>query len=153
VTATFHALAGVVVGLHFGFLAYVIAGGFLAWRWPWSAFLHAGAVVWGLAGLVVRVPCPLTDLENALRGRVGDPPLRSGFIDQYVEGVLYPAHLTPLIRVLVAVTIVASWVGAYTRWARASAARRGVRDGRRWADPVPGDLVRLRDGERHTGAE
>jgi hypothetical protein len=116
VTGTFRALAGVVVGLHFCFLGYVIAGGFLGWRWPRSVLPHVGAVVWGLAGLAVRVPCPLTDLENALRSRAGEAPLRSGFIDQYVEGVLYPANLTPLIRVLVAAAIAVSWIGAYTHW-------------------------------------
>ena len=105
-----------MVGLHFCFLGYVIAGGFLGWRWPRSVFGHVGAVVWSLAGLAVRIPCPLTDLENALRTRAGEPPLRSGFIDQYVEGVLYPAHLTPLVRVLVAATIAASWIGTYARW-------------------------------------
>jgi hypothetical protein len=113
VSVTYRVLMGVVVGLHVGFLTYVVAGGFLAWRWPRSIVPHAGVVAWGLAGLAVPVPCPLTDLENALRRRVGEPPLRSGFIDHYVQGVLYPASLTPLVRWLVAAAIVASWLGVY----------------------------------------
>jgi len=114
VSATFQLFAGVVVGLHLGFLGYVGGGGFLAWRWPRSLLVHVGTVGWGLAGLAVRLPCPLTDLENALRRRAGRPAMRSGFIDQYVEGVLYPARFTPLVRLLVAAAILASWVVIYT---------------------------------------
>jgi hypothetical protein len=112
----YRVLAGVVVGLHLTFLAYVVAGGFLAWRWPRSLLAHVAMVGWGLAGLATPVPCPLTDLQNALRHRAGQPDLASGFIDEYVEGVLYPGWFTPLVRVLVAAAIVVSWVGVYTRW-------------------------------------
>ena len=115
-TGTYHALLDAVVGLHFAFLGYVVAGGFFAWRRPWTALPHAGSVLWGLSGLAVPVPCPLTNLENALRTRAGEPPLHSGFIDQYVQGVLFPARLTPLVQVLVAATIAVSWIGAYARW-------------------------------------
>jgi hypothetical protein len=113
---TYRVLAGVMAGLHFAFLGYVVAGGLLAWRWPRSLVLHLGVVAWGLAGLAVRVPCPLTDLQNALRRRAAQPALPSGFIDQYVEGVLYPARFTPLVRWLVAAAIIASWAGGYARW-------------------------------------
>jgi hypothetical protein len=116
VSVPYGILLGLVAGLHFAVLAYVVAGGFLAWRWPRSVLAHVGLVGWGLAGLAIRVPCPLTDLENALRRWAGEPTLPSGFIDHYVEGVLYPARLTPLVRYLVAATIAVSWLGAYAHW-------------------------------------
>jgi Protein of Unknown function (DUF2784) len=40
-------LAELVMLLHFGFLAYVALGGFLAWRRPWLIVPHVGAAVWG----------------------------------------------------------------------------------------------------------
>jgi hypothetical protein len=105
---------GVAVA-HFGFLAYVAVGGFLGWRWPRAAVAHLAAVVWGLAGLITPVACPLTGLENTFRRWAGEPPLRGGFIDQYVEGVLYPERYTPLVRGLLAATIVTSWLGVAVR--------------------------------------
>jgi hypothetical protein len=108
------ALAG-VVAVHAAFLAYVVLGGFVAWRWPRSLAGHLAVLAWGLAGLLVPVACPLTGLENELRRLAGRPPLRNGFIDQYVEGVLYPQRLTPLVRGLVTAAVLASWAGLYLR--------------------------------------
>jgi hypothetical protein len=103
--------AEVVVGVHFGFLAYVAVGGFFAWRWPRSILAHLGAVGWGLAGIATPVACPLTGLQDAFRRWAGAPPLRGGFIDQYVEGVLYPERFTPLVRAVFAAAILVSWLG------------------------------------------
>jgi len=113
---TYRLLVGAVVGVHVAFLGYLVGGGLLALRWPRSVLLHIVLVGWGLAGLAVRLPCPLTDLENALRRRAGQPVLRSGFIDHYVEGVLYPTRFTPLVRGLVAVVVAVSWVAVYAHW-------------------------------------
>ncbi|WP_442791046.1 DUF2784 family protein [Nocardia sp. NBC_01327] len=45
-----------------------------------------------------------------------------GFIDHYITGVLYPRSALDLVRVLVAVCVLASWVGF---WFRASHRRHG----------------------------
>jgi hypothetical protein len=127
---------GVVVVIHAGFLAYVLLGGFVAWRWPRSLVGHLAVLGWSLAGLLVPVACPLTGLENELRRLAGRPVLRTGFIDQYVEGVLYPARFTPLVRGLVVAVIVVSWVGLYQRWPtrRPEPGFAGVVQGRNGAD-------------------
>ncbi|HVQ91303.1 MAG TPA: DUF2784 domain-containing protein [Mycobacteriales bacterium] len=101
-----------VAAVHFGFLGYVAVGGFLAWRWPRAVWAHLAAVGWGLAGIVTPVVCPLTGLQDAFRRWAGEPPLRGGFIDQYIEGVLYPERFTPLLRAVLAAAIVVSWLGA-----------------------------------------
>jgi hypothetical protein len=54
--------------------------------------------------------CPLTRLESVLRVRAGWPPLPpGGFIDHYLEGVVYPARYTPLVLGLAAGLIGWSW--------------------------------------------
>lgn len=101
-------LADGVVLLHFAFVLYIAVGGFIAWRWPRTFYLHLGAVAWGLGIVVLGFSCPLTFLERALRGEAADAP---GFIDRYVEGVLYPEELTPLLRALMAVAVAVSYAG------------------------------------------
>jgi hypothetical protein len=62
-------LAGAVALAHFGFIAYVVFGGVLAWWRPRALLAHAFAVGWAFAGILVVLPCPLTDLEDLLRAR------------------------------------------------------------------------------------
>jgi len=109
------AAALVVVGAHFAFLAYVITGGFLAWRWPRTIVLHALAAAWGLLIVVVAVPCPLTALQNQLRELAGEPPLHSGFIGSYVTGTLYPAGAERAVQAVVGLIVIGSWVGYVLR--------------------------------------
>ena len=101
-------LADVVVVIHFAFVIYVAVGGFIAWRWPKTIYAHFVAVAWGLGMLVFGYNCPLTFLERELRGEGADTP---GFIDRYVEGILYPEELTPLLRALMTVMVIISYWG------------------------------------------
>lgn len=103
-----HVLADGVVLLHFAFVVYIAVGGFIAWRWPRTMPLHIVAVAWGLGIVFLGFSCPLTFLERALRDEAADTP---GFIDRYVEGVLYPEELTPLLRALMALAVAISYGG------------------------------------------
>jgi Protein of Unknown function (DUF2784) len=106
-------LTRVIIGLHFAFVLYVVFGGFLAWRWPRLIWPHLAAVAWG-AGIVLGVlECPLTDAENWARSQAGDAVPAAGFIDRFVEGVIYPERFTGLLQALAVVIVVASWLGAY----------------------------------------
>ena len=108
-------LALAVIGLHFGYLAYLVAGGFLAWRWPRTLALHLIAVTWGVLIIGTKVPCPLIWLQNALRTRGGQRELGTSFVDAYVRGVFYPADHEVTARALVAVVIAVSWLGLIPR--------------------------------------
>jgi hypothetical protein len=124
-------LTTLVLVLHFGYLAYVVAGGFLAWRWPVTIWLHLAAAGWGL--VIAANPwgwrCPLTDAEHWARRRAGQAGYDAGFVDRYIEGVLYPEQYTVLLQVLAGLLVVGSWVGFYFR-------RRSRRDtGRKSEDP------------------
>ncbi len=105
-------LADATAVAHFLFVAYVVVGGYLAWQWRWTIWTHLGAFVWGFSTVLFGFSCPLTDLENWARNRAGEaglPP--SGFIDHYITGVLYPRSAVDLVRVLVVIVVVVSWIG------------------------------------------
>ncbi len=108
-------LADATVMVHFAFLAYVVAGGFLAWRWPPAIWPHLLAAGWGLSTLVFRLDCPLTWLEDWARRRAGGSGLSHGFIDTYLTGIVYPERYTGLLQVLAAVAVAVSWVAALLR--------------------------------------
>ncbi|UFS97994.1 DUF2784 domain-containing protein [Nocardia huaxiensis] len=108
----YRVLADVTAGAHFAFVAYVVVGGFVAWRWPRTIWLHLLAVAWGFSTVLIGFDCPLTDLEDWARHRAGQaglPP--SGFIDHYITGVIYPREALEEVRFAVAVCVVVSWVG------------------------------------------
>ena len=108
-------LADATMVVHFAFLAYLVAGGFLAWRWPRAIWPHLLAVGWGLSALVFRLNCPLTWLEDWSRRRAGGSGLSHGFIDTYLTGIVYPERYTGLLQLLAAVAVAVSWVGVLLR--------------------------------------
>jgi hypothetical protein len=55
--------------------------------------------------------CPLTPLEKHFRRLGAEEGYEGGFVDRYVEDVIYPDRYTPLLRALAAVAIVAGWAG------------------------------------------
>lgn len=106
-------LVTVILVVHFGYLAYVVLGGFLAWRWPRAFWPHLAAATWGLAVVGIPLTCPLTTAENWARRQAGQTQQTAGFIDRYIEGALYPPRYTLLLQVAVGVLVVGSWTGAY----------------------------------------
>jgi uncharacterized protein DUF2784 len=121
-------LATVVLALHFGYLAFVVLGGFLAWRWPRAFIAHFLAAAWGFAVVAVPLDCPLTWLEGWARLRAGQPTFTEGFIDHYIEGVLYPARYTLLLQIAAGVAVIGSWVGGYAYRRHRGRARRSSAD-------------------------
>jgi hypothetical protein len=103
-------IVAVAVAGHFAFLGYLVAGGFLALRWPRSIGLHVAAVGWGMGSVLMSWPCPLTWLERWARAEAGMSPLPpEGFIEHYVTGEWYPATAVGAVQVLVFVIVVVSW--------------------------------------------
>ena len=108
-------LADVTMVVHFVFLAYVVGGGFLAWRWPRAIWPHLLAVGWGLSTLVFHFHCPLTWLEDWSRRNAGGAGLTHGFIDTYLTGIVYPERYTGLLQLLGAAVVAVSWVPVLLR--------------------------------------
>ncbi len=97
---------------HFLFLAYMVVGGLLAWRWPRTVGLHLATALYGLCNVLVGWPCPLTRLEDWGREGAGQATLPStGFIDHYLAGVVYPTEHEVVAQVLVGVVVLTSWAG------------------------------------------
>lgn len=86
-------LADAVVLLHLLFVAFVVAGGLLAFRWRWMPWLHLPALAWGAFVEFSGAICPLTPLENRLRAAAGEQAYAGGFVEQYLLPVLYPPGL------------------------------------------------------------
>jgi hypothetical protein len=107
--------ADAVVLLHFGFILFVAVGGLLAWRWSWLRWPHLASVAWGAGIVLIGWDCPLTPLEKHLRRLSGEQGYAGGFVDRYIEGVIYPESFTAVLRILVAVLIAVGWIGLYRR--------------------------------------
>lgn len=91
----YRALADLVLVVHLGFVLFVVLGGLLVLRWPTVGFLHLPAAIWGVFFIAYKGwICPLTTLENSLRARAGVAQYSGGFIQHYIQPVLYPAGLT-----------------------------------------------------------
>jgi hypothetical protein len=93
------ALADVVLVVHVGVAAFVVAGLALVvvgnvrgWRWV-NAFAfrvaHLAAIAIVVAEAWFGIACPLTTLEMWLRAQAGGPTYASGFIEHWLQRLLY----------------------------------------------------------------
>jgi hypothetical protein len=120
-------LVNVILTVHFGYLAFVVFGGFLSWRWPKVFYFHLAAAIWGVLIVFELVDCPLTWAENWARRRAGQQQV-TGFIDHYITGVLYPPRYLHQAQALVALVVLVSWIGSFLLWRRRRARARAGDD-------------------------
>lgn len=118
----YRVLADVVIVLHFAFILFVAFGALLALRWPRLVWAHIPCVAYAVGIAVFGFVCPLTPLEKELRSAAGDEGYAGGFVDQYIENVIYPEEYTSLLRALAAVLIVAGYALLARRHLRRPAA-------------------------------
>jgi hypothetical protein len=119
-------LVAAIVAVHFGFVGYLVLGGFIACRWPRTIVLHVATVLWGLGSVVLGWNCPLTELERWARARAGMPGLPpEGFIAHYITGVWYPVGWESTVEVAVSVVVLTSWVLFVLRRRRSPVSRQG----------------------------
>jgi hypothetical protein len=96
----YRALADAVLVLHLGFVLFVVLGGLLVLRRPRLAWVHIPAAIWGVLIEYTGWICPLTPLENSFRTSGGETGYSGGFIQHYIQPVLYPAGLTRATQVV-----------------------------------------------------
>ncbi|RZS37882.1 uncharacterized protein DUF2784 [Herbihabitans rhizosphaerae] len=113
-------LASATVVVHFIALIYIGLGGFLAWKWPKSIFVHIFFALWGVAINVpaLGLPCPLTALEDHFRHQQGLSSLPGGFNEYYIYDDLIPRSWLPAVAVIAFVALIVSYVGAFVLWRR-----------------------------------
>ncbi|WP_051791704.1 DUF2784 domain-containing protein [Amycolatopsis jejuensis] len=117
-------LAYVLLGLHFVILAYLVFGGFVAWKWPRTLFAHIPLVVWGVVSSVFQLDCPVTEAENWARSAGGMAQYDHGFIETYIAGVFYDPHHVNRFRAVVGFFVAVGWVGSWWYARRRRAVRR-----------------------------
>ena len=106
-------LANLVLAAHAAFVLFVAAGGLLALRWPRAAWVHVPCALWGSWVVMAGWICPLTPLEVSLRRAAGEAGYEGGFLQHYVELLLYPPGLTREIQVALGVAAVTVNLAVY----------------------------------------
>lgn len=99
-------LAGIVLILHFCFALFVIFGGLLVLYRRWFIRLHLPALFWGILVELLRLPCPLTTLENYFAQLGGAATYAGDFIPHYISLIIYPG-VTPQIMTTLGVLLIA----------------------------------------------
>ena len=109
----YRALADLVLVVHLTFVLFVVLGGLLVLRWPRAAWLHIPAAIWGVMIEYTGWICPLTPLENSFRARGGEMGYSGGFIEHYIQPLLYPAGLTRGTQIVLGSFVLLLNLGAY----------------------------------------
>jgi hypothetical protein len=112
-TVLYQALADVIIVVHITFIAFVLFGGLLAFRWPWMPLAHVPAAIWGAAVELFGWVCPLTPLENVLRRAGSGVAYSVSFVERYLVPMVYPTELTREIQFLLGGAVVAVNVVVY----------------------------------------
>jgi hypothetical protein len=110
---TYRSLADLVLVLHFAFVLFVVLGGLLVVPWPRLAWLHVPAAIWGVLIEYTGWICPLTPLENSFRARAGQTGYSGGFIQHYIQPLLYPAGLSRSTQLVLGSLVLLVNVAAY----------------------------------------
>ena len=115
-------LADAVLLLHFaivlfvvGGLLLIVAGNLLRWRWVngWPfRVAHLAAIAFVVAEAWTGITCPLTTLESALRQRAGAGGYDAGFVEHWIQRLLFyqaPGWIFTMAYTLFALAVVAAW--------------------------------------------
>lgn len=92
-------LADLVVGLHLGYVLFVILGlvavlaGFvMKWNWvrnPWFRWVHFSMIAIVVVEALLSITCPLTTLENWLRMKSGATAQSGSFVGRVSHDLLF----------------------------------------------------------------
>lgn len=107
--------ADAVLAFHAVLIAFLLSGGFLAWRWPGVAVVHVLALVASAAIYLGGLDCPLTNLEKRLRTLAGEAVYEGGFIEHYLVRPVYAGGMTTALGVGLLALVVNTTLVAYGR--------------------------------------
>jgi hypothetical protein len=86
-------LADIVLLFHFAFILFAIFGGLAVLFRGWLAWFHVPVVLWSSLVNLASWTCPLTPLENFFRAQAGQAGYQGGFIQHYIEPLVYPTGM------------------------------------------------------------
>jgi hypothetical protein len=120
--AAYRSFADVVLVVHVGIVVFVVGGLVLlvvgnlrGWRFVndwWFRLAHLAAIAIVVAQAWLGIVCPLTTLESWLRGRAGEAAYEAGFIEYWLQRVLYydaPAWVFTAGYTLFGLAVAACW--------------------------------------------
>jgi hypothetical protein len=115
-------LADAVLVLHLGIVLFVVgafvaivAGNLRGWRWvnrTGFRLLHLAAIALVVVQSWTGATCPLTALESWLRARAGAAVYGEGFIEHWVQWLLFydaPTWLFTLVYTLFGLLVALAW--------------------------------------------
>lgn len=115
-------LADAVLVVHVGIATFVVAGLALIvignlkhWGWVnnvWFRVAHAGAIAIVVAESWLGFVCPFTTLEMWLRARAGEASYGGGFIEHWLQRLLYysaPPWMFVAVYTVFALLVLAIW--------------------------------------------
>ena len=118
----FRLLANAVLILHLAVVVFVIGGLILVvlgnrygWGWVnrlWFRLAHLAAIAFVVAESWFGITCPLTILESWLRSRAGDVLSQQGFIEHWIEYLLFydaPTWAFTLAYTVFGLAVAAAW--------------------------------------------
>jgi len=101
-----HILADFFLIIHLCFIIFAIFGGLFVLKRRWIALLHIPAVLWGGFVNVTGGICPLTPLEIQHRIASGQEGYESGFIEHYIEPIVYLSGSSRELEIALGVVVV-----------------------------------------------
>ena len=111
-----------LVIFHFGFILFVIIGGFLLLRWRFVARIHIPCAIWDTLIEFAGWICPLKPLENDLCISADNSGYSSDFIEQYIIPVIYPSGLNGGNQLVLGIGVILINICAYSllwlQWSR-----------------------------------
>ena len=98
-------MSEIVLIVHFMIVLFFIAGFFigLSWNQPKFRFIHAGSLGIVTLLMILRIPCPLTLLEETLRSQ----SYEGSFLATWLNRILYLEWFDPLHVLIVNVLFMA----------------------------------------------
>ena len=107
--------ANAIALVHFGFILFVIFGGFAVLKWPRLLWIHLPAAIWGVLIEFFGWWCPLTKWENYFLERAGRAGYAGGFVSHYIMPIIYPAGLTRGIVIAIGIVVLVINLAVYVR--------------------------------------
>ena len=103
-TNLYSAVATAVLLLHVLFILWIIFGAAFTRARPALQALHIASLIWGILIELLPWTCPLTSVENSVEARAGVQPYQGGFLQHYLDALVYP-NISPTVLTVAGVIV------------------------------------------------
>jgi hypothetical protein len=103
----FNVCADIVLLTHFAFVIFAVLGGFIVLWKNRAAWIHVPVVLWSSLVNLASWVCPLTPLENWFLSKAGQSGYRGGFVQHYIDPLVYPAGMPRDMELIAGISVLA----------------------------------------------